>query len=349
MRIAFAFSAALCGLLSSSIAAQNTSAAAVPTYLPIPSSAASVPLNAAGYALENFGNGAFMVTEGVYQALFIVSTTGVALIDAPPTIGQKILFAIGNTTHLPVTHLIYSHSHADHIGGASLITAAYPNATIIAHADTFTQLNLTGDPTRPLPTKTFQDEYKLRAANQTLQLSYKGINHIPGNIFIYHSASKTLMLVDIVFPGWVPFDRLGEVSYVPGFIKAHDQILAYDFVHYVGGHLSRSGTRDDVQTQKNYVTDLFGNCKAAIEASATDDPVLGAQKIVEAALATNPGNSWAEFRTYLDVVDNYCANVTGETWDGVLAGVDVFGESNANVMVESLRIDYGVVGPFGAV
>ena len=103
-----------------------------------------------------------------------------------------------------------------------------------------------------------------------------------------------------------------------------------------------------MQTQKRYVTDLFGNCKSAIEASATDDPVLGAQNIVEAALAANPGNSWAEFRTYLDVVNNYCANVTGEVWDGVLAGVDVFGESNANVMVESLRIDYGVLGPFAA-
>lgn len=103
-----------------------------------------------------------------------------------------------------------------------------------------------------------------------------------------------------------------------------------------------------MQTQQKYVTDLFANCKSAIEASATDDPVLGAQKIVEASLAANPGNSWAEFRTYLDVVNNYCANVTGEVWDGVLAGVDVFGESNANVMVESLRIDYGVLGPFGA-
>ncbi|KAM0797144.1 hypothetical protein BDR22DRAFT_824460 [Usnea florida] len=224
-----------------------------------------------------------LTLHGVYQALFIISTTGVILVDAPPTIGQKILFAIGNSTHLPFTHVIYSHSHADHIGGASVITAAYPNATIIAHTDTFTHLKITGDPTRPLPAKTFQNEYEL-----------------------------------------------------------------YDFTHYVGGHLSRPGTRDDVQTQKKYVTDLFANCKAAIEASATDDAVLGPQKIVEASLAANPGISWAEFRTYLDVIDDYCADVTGEVWDGVLAGVDVFGESNANVMVESLRIDYGVLGPLGA-
>ena len=92
-----------------------------------------------------------------------------------------------------------------------------------------------------------------------------------------------------------------------------------------------------MQTQKKYVRDLFANCKAAIEASATDDPVLVAQKIVEASLAANPGNSWAEFRMYLDVIDDHCADVTGDVWDGVLAGVDVFGESNANVTVEILR------------
>ena len=88
--------------------------------------------------------------------------------------------------------------------------------------------------------------------------------------------------------------------------------------------------------------------KATIKASATDDPMLGAQKIVEASLAASPGNSWAEFRTYLDVIGDYCVDVTGEVWDGVLARVDVFGESNTSVMVESLRIDYGVLGPFGA-
>ena len=61
----------------------------------------------------------------------------------------------------------------------------------------------------------------------------------------------------------------------------------------------------------------------------------------------NPGNSWAVFETYLDTLAGYCANVTTEKWTGKLAGADVFGLSNAHVMLESLRIDYDILGPFG--
>jgi hypothetical protein len=36
-----------------------------------------------------------------------------------------------------------------------------------------------------------------------------GTNHLPGNIFIYAATKqRVLMLVDIVFPGWVPFPYL---------------------------------------------------------------------------------------------------------------------------------------------
>lgn len=40
---------------------------AVAQYAPIPSEAASLPLNSDGYAIEAYGKGAYMVTEGSYQ------------------------------------------------------------------------------------------------------------------------------------------------------------------------------------------------------------------------------------------------------------------------------------------
>lgn len=40
---------------------------------------------------------------------------------------------------------------------------------------------------------------------QRLQLDYMGTNHTEGNIFIYAPGQRVLMLVDVIFPGWVPF------------------------------------------------------------------------------------------------------------------------------------------------
>ena len=51
------------------------------------------------------------------------------------------------------------------------------------------------------------------------------------------------MLVDVVFPGWVPFAYLAESQNIPGWLEAPAQALRYPFHTFVGGHLTRLGTR----------------------------------------------------------------------------------------------------------
>lgn len=318
----------------------------VPQYAPVPTGALGPDLGAAGYRVEPFGGGVYMVTDNLYQALFLVSDEGVIVVDNPPTIGQNMIYAIGNVTDTPITHVVYSHAHADHIGGAFLYGE---DVTIIAHKDTAEELSLVPDPKRPPPDVTFKKHYKLRVGNQTLELEYKGPNHQPGNIFIYARKQKVLMVVDVVFPGWVPFAYLAESQNIPGWIKAHEQILEYDFDYYVGGHLTRYGVRADVETQKEYILDLKNNCEQAIILSAlppnSTNPI-SANVILPAVLAVNPGNSWAAFREYEDAVARYCETVTNQKWITRLGGADAYGFANAYAMVESLRIDYDVLGPF---
>lgn len=339
-----------CLFLGLAVLSVASSQAGVSTYAPIPSSAAGPPIaQNIGYRVQNLGQGAYMATDGIYQSLFLVSTEGVIAVDAPPTIGQKLLYAIGNTTHQPVTHLVYSHAHADHIGAAYLLKKP---VTIIAHDLTASELKETPGTNRPLPDVTFTSNHTVKVGNQTLELAYGGPNHEPGNIFIYAPKQKVLMLVDIVFPGWVPFAALGEAQNVPGFIKAHSQILAYDFTHYLGGRLDQPGTRVDVETQLEYVMDLAANCRRAIALSGLPPNAtnpISAFALEPAVYAVDPGNSWALFKAYLAEVSGYCANLTTSKWIGRLAGADVFTVDNANTMLESLRIDYDVLGPFGVV
>lgn len=332
------------------MAATPSSLTSVPTYAPIPPAAVGPVIpNITGYHVEAFGHGAYMVTDGLYQSVFFVACDSVILVDAPPTIGRNILKAIRTVTDLPVTHLVYSHAHADHIGAAYLFKG--PNVKFIAHEETLLWLSKVNDTTRPKPDITFSKNHHLHVCNQTLDLSYKGPNHHPGNIFIYAPKQKVLMLVDIVFPGWAPFDSLGEVQNVPGFIKAHDQLLEYHFDYFVGGHLNRYGTRQDVINQKEYITELYDNCAEGIRLSAAP-PIASNPLSVETAFAVvktvNPGNPWALFEDYLyDLVGKWCANKTNTAWQDRLAGLDVFGVHNAVTLIESLRIDYGILGPYG--
>jgi hypothetical protein len=61
------------------------------------------------------------------------------------------------------------------------------------------------------------------------------------------------MLVDIIFPGWIPFPYLAIAKDTAGFIEAHEIALNnYDFDTIVAGHLTRLGTRADVEAQREF-------------------------------------------------------------------------------------------------
>ena len=94
---------------------------------------------------------------------------------------------------------------------------------------------------------------------QTLVLDHKGVNHEAGNIFIYAPKQKVLMLVDVVYPGYMPYPNLGIAVDVPGYLKAHRDALSYDFDILVAGHVDRLGTRDDVAQSLAFATDLQGD------------------------------------------------------------------------------------------
>ena len=308
---------------------------------PVPASAYGPPIDPdKGYHVEEISNGLYWLTEGAYTLMFLVTDEGVVIVDAPPSIGPNILNAVAEVTEKPITHVIYTHSHADHIGAAGLYPA---DATYIAHADTADQLTQSFNNTEriipygvpaggsqvPLPTVTFDDKYTLEVGGQVLELEYRGPAHEPGNIYVYAPAQKTLMLVDVIFPGWSPFKNLALAEDVPAYFQAHDEVLSYDFETFIGGHMGRPGTREDAQTQKEYIKDIEANAAQALQ---TIDFMAIAQEVGFA-------NSWLLFDVYLDAVAQECADLTEPNWVDRLGGVDVFTFDHCWIVVESLRID----------
>ena len=312
----------------------------LPDYAPVPASAVGPALNESGYFVGHIGGNLYWVTEGFTQAMFLTTTEGVVVCDAPPTIGRNLLRAIADVTRangLPsrVTHLIYSHSHADHIAAASIFDG---RVTRIAHSEARRLLKTARDPNRPLPTVTFDDRYELHVGGERVVLSYHGPSHSPDTIFIQVPAEDTLMVVDVVFPGWVPFKNLAESSYIPGWMVAHDLVLATPWRTLVGGHVGRLGTRADVVLQRDYVEDLAANARATID---TLDPTPFVAKYGPT------GNFWALGGSYLDAAAELAAAPVIAKYLGRLAAADVFTKANAAAMVNSIRIDDGVLGPFG--
>src|SRR5262249_10923763 len=105
-----------------------------------------------GYFVREVANGLYWLTDGAYGTIFLVYSKGVIAVDPLPTLGPRYLKAIAEVTNKPVTHVIYSHEHTDHIGAANLFPK---NATFIAHRETAAILARRQDPRRPVPKVTF--------------------------------------------------------------------------------------------------------------------------------------------------------------------------------------------------
>jgi glyoxylase-like metal-dependent hydrolase (beta-lactamase superfamily II) len=279
-----------------------------------------------GYLVEEIKDGLYWVTDGAYNTIFLTTGEGVIVVDAPPSIGENYLNAIAEVTEEPITHVIYSHTHIDHIGAASIFP---DDAIIISHKDVALELEQRNDPNRPIPEVTFDDEYLLEVGNQSLELKYDGPMHVPGNIFIYAPQQKVLMVVDVIFPGWTPFKDLAMAQDVPAFLAAHDKILEYDFDTYVGGHLTRLGTTEDVKIQQEYFQDIEEN--AAIANQQVSFMEIGQEVGFE--------NPWLVFQIYADTISQQCTDATVPDWIDRLGGVDLFTYDHCWKISESQRID----------
>ncbi|HTJ15240.1 MAG TPA: MBL fold metallo-hydrolase, partial [Steroidobacteraceae bacterium] len=69
------------------------------------------------------------------NSVFVVTDRGVVVFDAggSPAMGQAIVAKVRSVTDQPITHVVISHWHGDHMRGLQAIRAAYPQAQILAH------------------------------------------------------------------------------------------------------------------------------------------------------------------------------------------------------------------------
>ena len=310
----------------------NTNTTTTTTQIPETAKGPAIPEK--GYLVQEIGDQLYSVSDGSYNTMFMVTDEGVIAIDAPPTLGANYLKAIAEVTNKPITRVIYSHAHLDHIGSAGIFPR---NATFIAQQETADELqramNVATNTSMvpPVPTETFSKNMTLKVGNQTLQLDYYGNNHLPGNIFIYTPQQKVLMLVDIIFPGWIPFPYLAIAKDTAGFIEAHDIALNnYDFDTIVAGHLTRLGTKADVGVQREFVMDLE---KAADNAN---------QNVSFSGIASLVGsfdNPWLLFSKYIDAINKQCEEVMLPKWESKLGGAEIFMSTHCFTMTESGRVD----------
>lgn len=208
----------------------------------------------------------------ISNAGFIVTSTGVVVIDAlgSPALAERLIGEIRKITPKPITHVILTHYHADHVYGLQAFKAV--GARIIAHqagreylyADT-ARLRLQASREELAPwinEKTHlveADEWidgpkELQVGDTKLVLQPVGPAHTPEDLAVYVPASKALYAGDLVFRNRIPF--VGQAD-SRNWIASLDRLLKFDAAVVIPGHGPASTeARKDMELTRDYLVYL---------------------------------------------------------------------------------------------
>jgi glyoxylase-like metal-dependent hydrolase (beta-lactamase superfamily II) len=287
---------------------------------------------AAGYGMRDFGNGVYALSDNGWQSAFLVTDAGVIVFDAPASYGKHIPEAVRKVTDKPIKMLVYSHQHKDHIGGS----VAFKNIAglqIIALDTVSDFLKEMNDPNRLIPTETFKTAKTIKLGGKTVELTRHAYHSDEGDLFIYVPEAKFLMAVDSVTSGYGPFQGFDLTTNFHEYMKMFDEILAYKFDNFIGGHLTDTGTRKDVEITKEFTMDVYHTVKRV------HNNLDQAAVVSEAAKTIGPDNEFLLFKVVLDKVTRDAVAELEPRWTHRLAGVDVWLESHVRAALIYVRWD----------
>jgi len=140
--------------------------------------------------------------DGGGNTAVFVQTNGVTVVDTKnPGWGQPILAKIKELTNKPVTTIINTHTHGDHVSG----NVAFPSSVqIVTHSNTrlnMDKMKIFGESKgEGLPTRTFADYAALGDGPDRVELRYFGRGHTNGDAWVFFPALRVVHAGDI-FPG----------------------------------------------------------------------------------------------------------------------------------------------------
>jgi cyclase len=142
----------------------------------------------------------FAITgEGGTTAVFIRGD-GVVLVDTKITgNGQRILDSVRAITDKPITHILNTHTHYDHVGSNAFFPAG---VEVVAHENAAARMVSMEEFEEPaakhgLPDSTFKDTMTLFSGDEAIELRYFGAAHTGGDAFIIFRALGVMHVGDV--------------------------------------------------------------------------------------------------------------------------------------------------------
>ena len=245
--------------------------------------------------IEKVKDNLWVLRGGGGNTAVFATANGVTVVDAKnPGWGKPILDAIKTLTNKPVTTLINTHTHGDHVSG----NVDFP-ATVDVVVQENTKTNMEKMPIfkdsngAGLPKRTFKDRLTLGRGADEIDLYYFGPGHTNGDAFVVFPALRVMHAGDIFAGKSVPLiddANGGSMRYIGDtLMKAHDTIKNVDTI--INGHTPAQTTWADLKQYAEFNKELVTWMQAELKAGQTPEQIAAAWKLPEkyAGYSANAG------------------------------------------------------------
>ena len=225
----------------------------------------------------------WVIRGGGGNTAVFATAQGLTIVDTKsPGWGQPLLDKIKTISTKPITTVINTHTHYDHVSGNIAVPAT---VEIIAHENTAKMMpntsGVTGlgdtenvfkaNPGKGLAKRTFKDTMTIGAGADQIKLYYFGPAHTGGDAFVEFVADKVMHVGD-TFPskGLPIMDKQNGgsgVEYANTVRKAVNTVTGVDTL--INGHTNAQTTPAEMREFADYVSEFVAHVQAAKKAGKT--------------------------------------------------------------------------------
>lgn len=245
--------------------------------------------------VEKLKDNLYVLRGGGGNTAVFIASNGVTVVDTKnPGWGQPVLEQIKKLTDKPVTTIINTHTHGDHVSG----NVEFPHIEVVTHVNTkanmeqmrpVTSLQAPASPPRNifkehsghgLPTRTFDDRLSLGKGGDQVDLYYFGRGHTNGDAWVVFPALRVMHAGDVFSGKNIPLldaNNGGSGVAIPETLaKAAATVRNVDQI--ITGH-STVMTMADLKEYVEFNREFLMAVQAAKKSGQTVDQVAGSWTI----------------------------------------------------------------------
>jgi cyclase len=234
--------------------------------------------------VEKLKDNLFMLTGGGGNTAVFIQSAGVTVVDTKnPGWGQPVLDKIKELTPKPITTIVNTHTHGDHVSGNVEFPAT---VEVIVQENTKTNMEKMGIFTkndgRGLPKRTFKDRLTVGRGADQIALYYFGRGHTNGDTMIVFPALRVMHMGDLFPSKQIPImdgNNGGRgVDYADTLKKVYGGMKNVDTI--IPGH-STTMTPADLKEFSEFIGEFVDAVRAAKKSGQTVDQIAGSWKTPE--------------------------------------------------------------------